>query len=469
MIVNEKKLLRQNEGVDKWFKHECNGILDYHTGVGKTFTAILCIKAIELIKKSTYLIVVPGPDLLKQWNEELENLLPKSVINRITVVTYSTILLQKLKYEVDVQIVDEIHECSSEERIKIIDGTYVTAPKFLGLTASGDDKNFRKITRHYKIIDLITAEEALQEGYVAPFIEYNLAVDLTLREKELYDHYTEIISKMMPMFSNHLEYANYVLFGGKHSNGAYYSGPGWARGLAAKHGWEDNMDLTITKNRDINRLYNPNNFIGYAKALTNAVRGRKTLLCTATAKFHATLDILKKIDKVKTILFSESTEFADKIAVMLNKNNIPTAVFHSSLKSIKTPSEKTGKLITLGKVRLKKRAIEQIKTGKVRAISTAKALDKGLDVVDLRMAVTTSGTQNTTQNKQRSGRPTRQEDCITSDVPVLLVNVYVKNTQDEKWLHSRQELNKHTSIEITSVDEITYSPPSNKEFTLKDL
>ncbi len=470
MQIDEKKLARQELGVDRWFDNNCKGIFGWHTGVGKTFGTSLAIKRIEKLFKDTYFIIVPSSELEKQWKHKITEFFPKHLQERILIKTLHTVLLENIQYEVGTLIIDEIHEFVTEDRLRLIDGSIIKCKRFLGLTASDDDKHFWKILKHYKVVDKISSEEAHQEGYVADFIEYNLGLLLTDTEKETYVSLTNTISKNMPKFENNLDYAQKVLQGGKAANGVYYSGAGWAMGLAVKKGWKTDLNLQLESHRLINDLWNPSNFIGYARSLINAVRGRKNLLCTATSKYNTTVKLLKKFDKVKTILFSESTDFADKIGIMLNNNDCPTVVYHSNLKTILKPSPKTGKFIKLGKTRLKRDALEQIRSGKARVLSTAKSLDRGLDITDLRFSITTSGSQNPTQYKQRTGRPTRKEEnSIFSDVPVLLINLYIVETQDEIWLQKRQSKSKHQPIIVNSIDDISYIPPSNIEFTLEDL
>lgn len=470
MIVNEKKLNRQLLGRDKWFDNNCQGIYDYHTGVGKTYLAILCIKQNELIQRSSYLVVVPNATLVKQWELQLTQHLPKYVTERILIKTVDTLLNDELLYEIDTLIIDELHEFSTELRLTLLDKSKIKNKKFLGLTASGDDSNFKKILKYYKIIDKISEEEAKEEGYVAEFIEYNLGLTLLAKERESYDKLTEVISKLMPRFSNDLSLTQKVLSGGKDQHGKYYVGAGWARAIAFKNGWRPDLDLQFTTHRELDDLWNPNRVIGYANSLMTAIRNRKALLHIAYNKYDATLKLVTKFDKVKTILFSESTLFCDKIGEILLENNHKVVTYHSSVKTIMSTSEKTGKILKLGKTRLKNLALKGIREGTARILNTAKSLDKGLDVVDIRMGITTSGTQNPTQYKQRGGRVKRKEEkSLFSDVPVLLVNLYIAGTQDEKWLLKRQSKSNHSIIIVNSIDDINYYPPPNIEFTLKDL
>lgn len=467
MNIDVVRQERQLLGIDRWFKHQCKGIVFWATGVGKTYGASLAIQRIERQREPNYVIAVPSFELKKQWEERLVKMFPKKVMDRIIIETAQTILFRGLKRITDVLIVDEIHEFSSEERIKVINGALIEYKAILGLTASADDKTFEAISNILPIVDVITEEEAREKGFIAEFIEYNLALSLSADELETYNHYSTIISENLPKFNNDLKLAQYCISGGidKRTN-KYYAASNWARGFAHKRGWKPDIDLRFEVNRQINDLWNPNKILGYARKLMTAIRSRKDLLNTCKSKYQATKELVDKFDKVKTIVFSESTDFADNVAELIKKDH-KTVVYHSNIKTIIRPSEKTGKPMKVGKLRLKKEATEFIRNGKARIIVTAKSLDKGFDVVDLRLGITSSGTSNPTQYKQRGGRVKRKEtEQIFADCTVLLVNLYIINTQDEKWLLNRQSKAVHSIINVTSIDQITYIPPSNIEYAI---
>ena len=467
MIIDKVREERQLLGVDRWFKHRCCGVLYWATGVGKTYAATLTIRRIEKQRHPLYTVVVPSFQLKQQWDERLAKVLPQSVLDRIIVETAQTIIIRGLRRITDVLIIDEIHEFVTPERIKILDGTLVDYKAILGLTASGDDATFTKITKFVPVVDIISEEEAKEKGFIAEFIEYNLALSLSGNEQEDYNNYTATISENLPKFNNDLQLAQYCLSGGiDRKSKKFYSGSNWARGVAAKRGWKPDMDLRVEVNAQINDLWNPNKIMGYAKKLMNAVRDRKNLLNTCESKYKAVKELVDKFNKVKTIVFSESTDFADTVARAIEKSH-KTVVYHSNMETIVRTNEKTGKPMKVGKVRLKREATESIKNGKARIIVTAKSLDTGFDVADLRMGITASGTQNPRQYKQRGGRVKRKETGqIFGDCTVLLVNLYIINTQDEKWMINRQAKAVHSIINVTSIDQITYTPPANVEYVI---
>lgn len=466
MQINDKKYQRQLKGVDAWEASDYNGILDYFTGVGKTFTAFLCINHLEKIGNFSYTILVPTAELEKQWRVKMSAYFTKKLMSRVTIKTIQTMIAEGYEYHTDVLIIDEYHAFSSEERIKYVNGTNIKTSKILALTSSTDDKDFWKLRKLLPIIDKIDEQEAIENEYVSESVEYNLGLELTKSERETYDKITAVIEKYMPRFNNDIIMANNTLYGGKDGKGVFWSGAKYAMAFARKGGWHKDLNLEIPAQRAIDDIHNPTNYMNYARVLTNAVRQRKQLLCTCIAKQNATIDLVLKFRDTKSIVFSESTDFANKIHEVLNTRNHPTVVYHSKLKTIIAPSEKTGKPIKYGAARLKKLAIEKITNGKAKTLCAGSGLDVGLDVPDIRFSITASGTQNVTQYKQRGGRVKRKEDGV--ELPVLLVNIFIKETQDEIWLRNRQSHSNNNPIVVNSIEEITFKPQPN-EFTLNDL
>jgi superfamily II DNA or RNA helicase len=467
MQINQDKLNRQNIGIDRLEEQNFRGILYWATGVGKTFATQLAIKRLEKIDKQTYVIAVPSAELEKQWTEKIQGF-PIHLKDRIVIKTAQALLMNKLQYEVGTLIVDELHEFSSDERIKIIDGTLIKFKNFIGLTANADDKNFRPINKLFRIVDMISKEEAKEKGWIANSVEYNLSIDFTDLERQKYDKYTETIENLMPKFQKDVGLAFKVMSGGKDKFGKYWSGSHYAMALARKMGWHTNLNLSLESHKKIDDLWNPSFFISWARMLTVAVRNRKELLYNAKNKHQAVLSLVKKFNKVKTIIFSESTTFSDEVAELLNSKGHTTVVYHSKLKPTMKPG-KTGKLIKFGVGRLKTEAIQRIVAGTARILSTTKALDRGLDIPDLRFAITASGTQGTTQYNQRDGRNGRKEEGLEDTDCVLNVTLYIKETQEEIWVRNRQSKSNQKQIYVDYLDDVTYTPPSNYEFTLNDL
>tara|TARA_Y100001958_G_C21244179_1_gene573280 strand:- start:1297 stop:3624 length:2328 start_codon:yes stop_codon:yes gene_type:complete len=67
----------QSEAIDQWFEADCKGIFKMATGTGKTFTALaaatrLATELAEEKKPLLVIVVVPGIDLVDQWEQEAQ-------------------------------------------------------------------------------------------------------------------------------------------------------------------------------------------------------------------------------------------------------------------------------------------------------------------------------------------------------------------------------------------------------------
>jgi len=464
--IDPKRLERQQEALDKWALNGYSGIADHYPGTGKTFLAMLAIERFEKIIKSTYIISVPNDIIYKQWIKLIESF-PIHLKQRILVKTKQQLINENIFYrDVGLFIIDEIHEYTTENAQCLLDKSIIQHKAFLGLTGTTNHINFRNVLKYFTIFDTLSEYEAKSKGFIAEMIEYNLGLDLDTKEQTVYENYSTLINQLMPLFDNNLKKAEYICYGGINPrDGIKYQSGQWAMALAVQKGWSNKLDLNIPEHKEIDRKFNPSSFISNANLLLQIVNRRKKLLADAEVKQRTTIKLIKKFPKTKTIVFSESTKFADKVGVLLTEAKIANAVFHSKLKFVMKPG-KTGKLIKFGAVRLKREAIDGLINGTIDVLSTTKSLDKGLNIPDLRFSIIASGTSSIDQETQRKARIGRKED--TSDDPVLNVNLYIKNTQDEVWLRKRQEENNTVPVYVDNIEDISYRPQPNY-FNINDI
>lgn len=483
--VDQKKLGRQIQGLNRWRRSaDLNlshangwGTLWWETGTGKTYaTCIVINKMIEKDSSSTVYIIVPGHELEKQWKEQVRMFVKEEYQSNINIITVEKIVNNGYQIVCTLLVVDEVHEFLSEERLKVLNGTYVTMKFLLALTATFEDRHKRheKIISICPVVDRIDEDEAIREGFISKYIEFNVKVNLTENEKLEYNAITKEISKLTAVFGRGgLEIANKCLNGDK-STGK--SGKDICYIISASKGYSKSLDLTREDQRRIFDLYSPSRIMGYAKTFMELIRRRKDILYCAEEKLPVAVNAFFKFNTLKTIFFSQSTGFASRISNTINAHNRTInpdsddicGVYHSKLVTQVIWDEKKGKQVKKGKTKLKKEVIDAIRTGKIRGISTASSLDKGFDVKDIRMGITTSGTQNPTQRKQRSGRVKRIES-YEENITVLIVNIYVAGTKDEEWLRNTQKKSTNVVYWVNSVDDITYSPKSNRSFNLNDI
>ena len=474
MVIDKARLERQYEGVDKWFAAGCIGAFNYYTGVGKTFTAILALKRLfKLYPHHTVAIIVPVDALVLQWRLRLGEHFTLEQLNQIEVFTASGILVNDIRLKVDTIIVDELHLFLGEEFIKTINGTHVKSTFKLGLTATYEDPKGRHTAYSsiFPIIDTIDETEAIERGFVSSYLEYNLSIQFTDEERILYEKYTHIIKNTINKFGkSSLDLAKKCLGGGIYK-GEKRDNKFFVYSWAYKNGWRKNLDMSLAQNQEINEIWNPHKIFGYAVHLMNAVRLRKELLYNCDSKAYVTVDIIEKFLGEKAIVFGQKTAYADKVKLLLNEKYPNYCVaYHSNLSTEIRTNPKTGKPMKFGKVRLKKEAINFIKKGIAKCITTASSLDTGLDVPDILIGIIGSGTQNFNQQQQRGGRVKRKlADVLAKDKVKLIINLYVKDTQDEVWLKKRQSKSKNTMYWIETIDEIVYNPINKKEFKISDI
>lgn len=476
--VHEKKYNRQVLGVDRWRNAKtygsshsnCWGTWWWQTGVGKTYaTCIVINRILKHNSANTIVIMVPGPELKRQWEAEIKSNVLETYHINIRVFTVGEILKfanSGQRIICSLFVADELHEYYTVERRKIFDGQTVVITKWmLGLTADYEDKDkrYKEIESILPVVDRITEEEALKEGYISKYIEYNVAVDLTVQELEKYKMLSDIISKNLGKFGNRgLELASKILIGDKAGKGIEY-----AIRYATERGWRSNLNPANADDCKILEVWTPNKVIGYAKLAMENIRERKNLLYFSMNKLKVAKEVVIKFENLKTICFSQSTLFADTLAKVINnhyesfQHSRKCIVYHSQLDTVISYDER-GNQKKKGKTVLKREAIEAIKNSKNDIISTASSLDKGFDVKDIRLCLTTSGTQNPTQYNQRKGRGVRVEDYEKENI-VLIINLYIRNTMDEQWLKKRQSKSNNVVYWVDKVDDINYTIKTNYE------
>lgn len=149
---------RQEEGRLKWIRSKCKGTLEYGTGVGKTFTAIKCIKSVLKKYPGFRILVVVPTDLLKeQWIIQLTK---HGIFMSAEVVVINTVV--KHNWNCDILVIDEIHRAAADTFSLVFEK--VNYKLILGLTATLErlDGRHTLIEKYCPIIDTISIEEAMQ-------------------------------------------------------------------------------------------------------------------------------------------------------------------------------------------------------------------------------------------------------------------------------------------------------------------
>lgn len=374
--TNISKTQRQLIVVEKWRVNKGRGTLIAATGFGKTYTAILVIKALrEKTPTSKVEIVVPTINLYQQWMKEL---IAHNLIKNTWVTVINTAYKDHVKC--DLLVLDEIHCYGAPEFSKIFD---VCEYKYiLGLTATIErsDGKHEILKKYSPIIDIINLEECSENNWVSKYNIYNLAVDFTEEERIAYNKKDKTFRYA----------ASKIGFGGAAFTEA----------------------SRLLKDPDADPQMR-----AYAAMYYNAMRERAILCKNAVNKILLIKDIIDMHPDRKALVFSDNTKFADDLQDVLG--NI-CVTFHSKM----TPKEQRQALKMFEDNRTKK-----------RVISSVKALNQGFNIPDCSLGIIAAGNSRKLDNVQRTGRLIRWQKGKTA----IIINLYVPDTQEVNWLRKRQE------------------------------
>jgi len=444
---------RQVEIVDKWQANRGKGTLEAVTGFGKTRTALMAaerlINSPNAKTQRDLTVIVPSIELKKDWEEKLKYY---DFPSRVFVVnTYINIYSLESPRETSLLVLDEFHRYHSPEHGRVFEATNYNF--IFGTTATIDDTDpkFIRMKKLCPIIDTVSLEEATANNWVSDYTIFNLGIDMSPEEKEYYGRLGRQYNKYFKTFDFEFGTAMDCL-----------SNKDARRDYARQIGWDEGAIMT------------------HAVQFSRIVQKRKHFLYELPSKLTAAKEIINRFSDHIFISFSESTDFADRLAEELPDIAVP---YHSSLatlikvkgtdevvaKSTKVNGKTkykdldTGiihswanikkvypkkKLKRLGKTRRRDQSIRLFKEedNGIRLISTARALDEGFNVPRINASIVTSGSSKTRQSIQRLGRMIRQEEGKRA----FQVEIYIRNTQDEVWLRSRQK----ESINVNWIDRI---------------
>ncbi|MDC6350731.1 DEAD/DEAH box helicase family protein [Zeaxanthinibacter sp. PT1] len=396
MKIDKVKLKRQQGIIEKWKSNRAKGTLEAVTGFGKTFVALLIIQDMnERRPDRSALVIVPTQALKKQWKGKIKEM---KLIN-VTVEVVNTVI--KKQWQTDLLVCDEVHNYAAKSYQNVF--KCIRYKFILGLTATLERADNRHVIINSRapVIDKVDMKEALANGYVSDFRVFNLGLEMDEKDRKEYKRIGDLFHKYFAFFSHDFDTAMRCL-----------SDASFRKLYAERMGWEDRECFIFALN------FNRN------------MQARKKFLYYANSKVEAAVKLIETF-QVPTITFAQSTTFCDRIMEEIPKISV---TYHSEMKA-----------------KERRESMAKFKDGrtKVRVIHTAMSLDEGFDVNGIEMALICSGTSSGRQDLQRTGRAIRYSEGKLG----LIVNLYIKNTQDEKWLRSRQGKAENV-VWVDSIDEI---------------
>jgi len=479
MKIDDLKLKRQAEGRDKWEANKFDGIINWFTGVGKSFYLMyedgFISKYLEVYPKATVL-VISNNKINSNKLVEYGDLYLKKYINQIYYVTIDELSKQNKDMFFNLLIADEVDNYTSEIRKKLINNKgFIRYYNFLGLTATLYllKTNYNEFLKEHKVVDTINGLESTTLGYTCKTTEFNLGIDLP--EYKLYTEYTRLIQKGIDRFipiykyvprmgiatNNPSDYYKFKLclnacMKGAYLDGVFYTANKWIYTLSELSGYTDKLNPILTKDAIIIQEYAPDKLTAFCFALNDAITKRDILIKNNDYKLDFTKQVILNFDLPETIVFGESTEFANKIYEYLNatiKENI-AVLYHSKAK---VPIVINGEVATVksGKTKgnIKYYGVTPNSKGEVplmeynlkcldttaKVLVAVKGLSRGFNRPQIGLIVNVSRDESTTIYEQRIGRGVRLNPNSDVTNSVFIVNIYFKNTIDERKLKAIQK------------------------------
>ena len=462
---------RSITGINRWESADSIGTLLYVTGFGKTRTGLLAANRILEKKPTAKIVILTASDAVgKVWAkaitapDEFFSFTPWQITNSFSIysaATMSNILNGGTKNICwDLVIFDEIHKFTAPERYTLF--SRLDYKTILGLTGTypiGVKKAM--LDKYCPVVDIISEREALDNGWISNFVEYNIACQLTDEDRARYEKFTVPIHETMELFKNlykkFIRPDNTLLFKDDyHLIQSCKSGLktkdnlGHPTYIPADHvrqlcatfmGWTPTLPLNTEYNRTRDEYWNPENIKNRVAIFTDFVDKRQDIIINSDVKLEKVVEIFKD-SQLSTICFNESTEFADRVAKRINdefgSDKALAVVYHSNMESrplwdddiqdyIRYGSgQKAGEIKVFGQATLKKIAVEGLASGYYKFLSTARALDEGLDIPTIEQVITTAGTANPIQYIQRTGRGKRV-DIYNPNKVTKIFNLYFED------------------------------------------
>jgi len=491
-MINETSIItnksdRQLLGVSRFFTAGNKGIFDYVPRFGKTITALKVAREVmKVANNATILIIAPNELTLRQWYATINDFnlsLPyKDKLRSFYVTTMNKFVDNHIRIDINYGIIiyDEIHNYTTTTRLAALDSKHVTAEYKLGLTGTmpvGEKKMM--ITSILPVVDVITEEEAIRNKWISNYIEYNFGVQFTEPEEYAYTVYSNHIANMLTLFKGLSDKLKSITFN-KTVNGtlipnykfsfkddytlimacafgyknyeydAYISPNDVCKAVGYIKGYSKHLDLTNKYNKMISDNWAPDVIQSNCNKFKVYTTNRNRIMTDSEVKMDTIISLLNEFKNKTTIIFMGSTNSADIITTKINNafNDNYAICYHSSIES-KYLRDENGNLITykngkpkkFGKVGLLKYAVEQLNKNKTKVLVTVDALNEGLNIPSINLAITAFGTTNPISHIQRIGRA-KTINPDNKDEKVIIINVFFDDFIDaeDKTVVSRDKI-----------------------------
>ena len=391
--LNKEKDKEQQKHLKAWKDKNRQGTSIAATGLGKTRMGLLAIiDILEDDPNTSALIIVPTENLRdREWIEEFKNWHMTHLLPRIEFMCIQS-AYKVVGHHWDIVIIDEVHTTLSLKYRKFYENNLWENLYCLTATVPENKEYLKYLKEFAPIVRTTDINKALSLGLVSPYKVYNLSVKFTPEEMVAYDK----CNKMFNLAT--------IKLGGMFT--AFENATKYRNG----------KDAELKK---------------WANIFYIMMQKRKKLCFNAKNKIEVAKQIIDKFSDRKALVFSESIIFAEELQEVLGDECV---TFHSKMNA----KQRKAALKTFDDGRTKK-----------RVISSVKALNAGLNVPECSLGICCAGSSKALDNVQRTGRTLRLMEGKIS----IYVNLYVKNSQEVKWVRKRTQKDYQTKW-IEDINEI---------------
>ena len=365
----------QEESLRAWYRSGCRGVVEAVTGTGKTHVGLAAIGA-QVASGGSAVVLVPGVELLAQWQDKLAKHLPSARVALlgdgnvpatgssvdVTVAVVHTAARDEAEHltrSASLVVADECHRYGAEMFARALRPTY---RRRLGLTATyerNDDGVERVLNPFFGgVVYTYDYERAVPDGVVAPFRVALLGVSLSRPERVKYDGLSDELDQLTIKLRRAVDprqpYLEQI-------------------SRLAQGQWRD----PITK---------------AARAYLKGRQERLVLLAECDAKRKVVEQLAPLVSTARTLVFTEQKQAAEDAAQRLRKAGVTAEALHS------------------GVVRHSRRnVLSDFGTGKLQVVCAPRVLDEGVDVPEADLGVVLASTKTKRQMIQRMGRVLRRK------------------------------------------------------------
>ena len=394
----------QKTGINKWYYAGCKGTLEYATGVGKSKCGVLAAGWVTKYNPDARILILTPTQTIRDqaWVNEFKKWGAKEIFEtNVECVCIQTAYRYSGEHY-DLVIADEIHNYIpiTEEYMyfKFFENNKLY--KILGLSASIAPELFPKLNLIAPVVDSIDTNKAVELGLVSPFKVYNIPVELSIEDKLKYAKHDAEFNSTFQLFDNNLN----LMFNCLKSKDSLINH------LCKK------FHISKSDTQKVNEVYEV--YKAYPYRCNNSMKKRKELLYESSSKLSIIKEVSDLFEDRYGVIFSETSNFADNVGILIGETCV---VEHSKIK----PAKK------------RKENIQKFQDGrtKIKRISAVKSLNEGANLNRVDFIIIAAGTSKLKDFIQRVGRSIRWQDGKEA----IVVRLYVKNSQEEKWVKSSQE------------------------------